>query len=97
MVDGATVDAEGNYWLTVPFAARVQAYSPAGKLIHEVELPIDIPTCCEFGGPDLDVLYVTSAQLRRAGKPIRNVEIAGGLFTITGLGVTGLELPPFAG
>lgn len=97
VVDGATVDAEGNYWLTIPFAARVQAYSPAGKLIHEVELPVDIPTCCEFGGPDLDVLYVTSAQLRRSGKPIRNPEIAGGLFAITGLGVRGLELPPFEG
>ncbi|MBN9347442.1 MAG: SMP-30/gluconolactonase/LRE family protein [Devosia sp.] len=97
VVDGATVDAEGNYWLTVPFGARVLGYSPAGRLIREIELPVDIPTCCEFGGPNLDVLYVTSAVLRRWGKPVRNPDVAGGLFAITGLGVTGLQLPPFAG
>ncbi|WP_291387555.1 hypothetical protein [Devosia sp.] len=43
------------------------------------------------------MLYVTSAVLRRWGKPVRNPDVAGGLFAITGLGVTGLELPPFAG
>ncbi len=97
VVDGSTVDAEGNYWLTIPFAGKVQAYSPAGRLLHDIDMPIDIPTCLEFGGPRLDVLYVTSAHLARLNQPRKNAEIAGGLFAIEGLGVTGLELGPFAG
>jgi sugar lactone lactonase YvrE len=97
VVDGATVDAEGNYWLTIPFQSRVQAYAPDGRLIRDVEMPIDIPTCLEFGGPKLDVLYVTSALLKSFNQPRKNEAIAGGVFAIEGLGHTGLELPPFAG
>ena len=32
--------------------------------MQTIVLPTDLPTCCEFGGKDLDVLYVTSAVLR---------------------------------
>ena len=68
IVDGATVDAEGCYWLTVPFKGKVLAYDPTGKLMRTIELPTDLPTCCEFGGEDLDILYVTSATLRRVAR-----------------------------
>ncbi len=84
-VDGATVDAEGNYWLTVPFKSKVLAYDPSGKRIRTVELPIDVPTCCEFGGKNLDVLYVTSATLRRDAKALADQTKPGGLFAIRGL------------
>lgn len=97
VVDGSTVDAEGNYWLTVPFAGKVQAYTPAGRLIRDIDMPVDIPTCLEFGGPHLDILYVTSARLKRLGQPRKNAAVAGGVFAIEGLGFQGLELPPFAG
>jgi sugar lactone lactonase YvrE len=97
VVDGSTVDADGNYWLTIPFAGKVQAYSPDGRLIRDIDMPVDIPTCLEFGGPNLDVLYVTSARLARLKQPRRNEAIAGGVFAIEGLGHVGLELPPFAG
>lgn len=42
-----------------------------------------------FGGPDLETLYVTTAA--EGGKP----EPAGGLFKITGLGVSGLPMSNF--
>ena len=60
-------------------------------------LPTDLPTCCEFGGPDLDVLYVTTATLRRAPELLLGQPQAGGLFAIEGLGARGLPLIPFAG
>ncbi len=66
IVDGATVDEAGNYWLTVPFKGKVLAYDPKGKLITTIDMPTDLPTCCEFGGENLDTLYVTSATLRRS-------------------------------
>ena len=97
IVDGATVDAEGNYWLTVPFKGKVLAYDPAGRLVRSIDLPVDLPTCCEFGGPGLDTLYVTTAVYSRAPRQGPSAPQAGGLFAITGLGVKGLPLVPFAG
>lgn len=97
IVDGSTVDAEGNYWLTVPFKGKVLAYDPAGRQMAEVDMPCDLPTCCEFGGADLKTLYVTSAIYRRSAADLAGQTAPGGLFAITGLGVTGLTLPPYAG
>ena len=97
IVDGATVDRDGNYWLTIPFNGRIFAYDPAGKRIRTIELPFDLPTCCEFGGPDLDTLYVTSATLRRDAKVLAGQTKPGGLFAIRGLGAKGLPLVPFKG
>jgi len=94
--DGATVDAEGCYWLTLPFKSQVQRYDPKGKLMQAIELPTDTPTCCEFGGKDLDVLYVTTATLRRTPQQLQNQPLAGGLFAID-VEVKGLPSVPFKG
>jgi sugar lactone lactonase YvrE len=97
IVDGSTVDEDGCYWLTVPFKSKVRAYDPAGKLMRTIELPFDLPTCCEFGGKDLDTLYVTSATLRRDPAALAGQTKPGGLFAIRGLGTKGLPLVPFKG
>jgi sugar lactone lactonase YvrE len=59
--------------------------------MRTIILPASIPTCCEFGGRDLDVLFVTSAKLRKLSDPL-----AGALFAID-VGVKGLTLPYFKG
>jgi L-arabinonolactonase len=97
IVDGSTVDAEGNYWLTIPFKGKVLAYDPAGRLIRTIDMPADLPTCCEFGGKDLDTLYVTSAVHQRVPRDLTGQPHAGGLFAIHGLGAKGLPLVPFKG
>jgi L-arabinonolactonase len=97
IVDGSTVDAEGCYWATVPVTSKIIRYDPQGKLMQEVILTTDLPTCCEFGGPDLDILYVTTAVLNRPAEYFKSQKNPGGLFAVTGLGVKGLPLPAFAG
>lgn len=96
VADGATVDADGCYWLTIPVTSRVNRYDPAGRLMQSVVLPTDLPTCCEFGGPDLDVLYVTSAVLRRPATHFFGQSNPGGLFALY-VEVKGLPLPAFTG
>ncbi len=96
VADGATVDAEGCYWLTIPVTSKVCRYDPDGRLIETVVLPTDLPTCCEFGGKDLDVLYVTTAVLNRQEEHFSGQSNPGGLFAIQ-TDVRGLALPPFRG
>ena len=43
VADGATVDAEGCYWVTIPVTCKVSRYDPDGKLMQEVMLPTDLP------------------------------------------------------
>jgi L-arabinonolactonase len=96
IVDGSTVDADGCYWLTVPFKGKVMRYDANGTLMQTIVMPTDLPTCCEFGGAGLDVLYVTTATLRRTPEQLRDQPLAGGLFALD-VGVKGLALPPFKG
>ncbi len=96
VADGATVDAEGCYWVTVPVTSKVSRYDPDGRLMTSITLPTDLPTCCEFGGRDLDILYVTTAVLRRPDAHFSGQSNPGGLFAVD-VGVKGLTLPAFAG
>lgn len=96
IADGATVDADGCYWVTIPVTSRVNQYDPNGKLMQSIILPTDLPTCCEFGGEDLDVLYVTTAVLKRPAEHFVGQSNPGGLFAID-VGVKGLVLPAFGG
>src|SRR5260221_565351 len=57
--DGSCVDADGCVWNAEYGGSRVVRYTPAGKIDRVVELPVRQPTCCCFGGPNLDVLYIT--------------------------------------
>ena len=59
--------------------------------MRTIMMPTSIPTCCEFGGKDLDILYVTTARLRKLTDPL-----AGALFALD-VGVKGLTLPAFKG
>ena len=57
---------------------------------------METTTSLTFGGPDLDIAYVTSMARTVKGQKPRERE-AGGLFAIHGLGVRGLPEPRFAG
>lgn len=55
----------------------------------EIQIPATQTTSVAFGGPNLDILYVTSAALEKYGEI---GQLAGSLFKVTGLNVKGL--PP---
>jgi gluconolactonase len=54
--DGMKVDEKGNLYIT---AKGVAVYTPAGKLLHTIDLP-ETPANCAFGDPDLQTLYITA-------------------------------------
>lgn len=94
-VDGATVDADGCYWAALFRGSAVAQFDPEGRLMRHIRLPVANPTMCAFGGPDLGVLYVTSASRFLDAAQVREQPLAGHLFAVTGLGVRGLPEPRF--
>ena len=94
--DGATVDAEGYYWLAVPGTWRVNRYDPVGRLERSIKLPVSNPTCVAFGGDGLHTLYVTSGTYMARREHLRNQPLAGALLAINA-GVSGLPDAEFCG
>ena len=96
-VDGATVDTEGYYWCAMIHDGHIARYAPDGRLDRRINLPVQHPTMCTFGGEDLEKLYVTSATRFLTPEEASAQPLAGSLFVIRGLGVRGLPEPLFAG
>jgi sugar lactone lactonase YvrE len=93
--DGATVDAQGHLWVALVQAGQLARFTPEGRLDRTIQLPVTHVTCPCFGGPELDVIYVTS--ISNSGNLLRSDHPdAGAVFAIHGAGVRGLEEARFA-
>jgi L-arabinonolactonase len=93
--DGATIDAEGGYWMANVAAGALRRYLPDGTLDRIVALPFSNPTKPAFGGPDLKTLYVTSCQLAMPATMVPTV--ANGAVFALEPGENGVAEVPFAG
>jgi len=92
--DGSCVDVEGYLWNAHYDGGCLVRYAPDGRIDRIVELPVTHPTCCCFGGPQLDTMFVTSASdPEMVGD---TAEPAGRLIAID-VGMRGLPEPAFAG
>jgi sugar lactone lactonase YvrE len=78
--DGMTLDAEGFLWVALWGGWGVERYAPDGRLDRRVEVPAEQSSSCTFGGPDLDLLFITTARkgFPPEGRPEQ--PLAGGLF-----------------
>lgn len=91
--DGATVDSEGHLWSVLVRIGKIARFALDGTIARIIDMPVRHPTSVTFGGPDLDVLYVTS--ISRSHALGDDHPDAGGLFAIEGLGVRGLPAHRF--
>ena len=95
--DGSTVDAEGCLWNALVYDGRLVRYRPDGSVDRIIEMPVKKVTSVMFGGPALDILYVTSMAKpplpRFPGDGVQR----GSLFAIYDLGIRGVPEPRFAG
>lgn len=59
--DGLTIDSDGNLWSAHYGGSCITCYDSAGKVLKEMKLPVLRPTCPAFAGPDLGLMFITSA------------------------------------
>ncbi|WP_213881446.1 SMP-30/gluconolactonase/LRE family protein [Pseudomonas sp. dw_358] len=95
--DGCTVDAEGCLWQALVYAGQLVRYSPDGRVDRVIEMPVKKVTSVAFGGPDLDVLYVTSMARPPLPRFPADGQQRGALFAVSGLGIRGIAERRFAG
>jgi sugar lactone lactonase YvrE len=94
--DGATIDAEGCLWCAEYDGWRITRFAPDGRRMRSIELPLQRPTSCMFGGPDLGTLFVTSATQRLSPEELSKQPLAGALLAMD-VGVRGLPETRFDG
>ncbi|WP_165390730.1 SMP-30/gluconolactonase/LRE family protein [Pseudoduganella lutea] len=80
--DGATVDADGCYWIAAVDGWAVLRITPDGRVDRRIELPVAKPSKVAIGGARLDTLFITSISAtldpsQRAAQPL-----AGHLFAV---------------
>jgi sugar lactone lactonase YvrE len=84
--DGANVDF---VWNAHRGAGRIVRYAPDGCIDRTVEVPASQPSCIAFGGPEMNLLFVTSARDGLKDDILLRQPSAGNLFVyrtdITGL------------
>ncbi|SPP88044.1 regucalcin [Drosophila guanche] len=82
--DGMTVDTEGNIYVATFNGGSVFKVNPSsGKILLEIKIPTTQITSVAFGGPQLDILYVTTAN--KFDQPVP----AGTTYKVTGLNAKG--------
>ena len=79
--DGIAIDTEGCLWVALWGGGKVRRYSPDAEIIGEIEIPAARVSACGFGGPDLDLLFVTTAAVGR-GESIDHGGLDGALFVV---------------
>lgn len=94
--DGMTTDAEGGLWIAHWGASKVTRHDAQGKVLQTIDLPCSQVTCCAFGGPDFDILYITSAATGLTTQQLESEPLAGSLFAVKP-GVTGVPANTFRG
>ena len=95
--DGMTIDEEDKLWVGLWNGNMVARFDPInGKLIDSILVPeAHNITACAFGGPDLDMLYITTARKDMTEDELKEKPLSGSLF-VAEPGVKGVPSARFA-
>ena len=91
--DGAVVDAAGRIWVAMWGAGCIAVLDAAGARLMTIPVGASQPTCPALGGPNLDILAVTSARTDLSDEDLAQQPQAGALFLFK-TNAVGLVEPP---
>jgi sugar lactone lactonase YvrE len=81
--DGLTIDADGCIWVAIWGSGEVRRYTPAGRVDTIVRLPAREVTSVAFGGPDLTLLFITTAREHLTAAELAAQPHSGDIFGCT--------------
>ncbi|MCB8883869.1 SMP-30/gluconolactonase/LRE family protein [Acidisoma cellulosilytica] len=79
------------------YSGQIVRFAPDGTIDRIIKTPVLKATSVMFGGPDMDVMYVTSMARPPLPRFPEDGPMAGHLFAIHGLGVKGISESRFLG
>lgn len=77
--DGMACDTDGGLWVSL-WGAVLSCGWTGGVISARVAVPAAQVTACAFGGPDLDVLFITTAAMGLTTDELAAAPDSGGLF-----------------
>ncbi|HVW97765.1 MAG TPA: SMP-30/gluconolactonase/LRE family protein [Mucilaginibacter sp.] len=81
--DGMAIDREGKLWVALWDGFCVVRCDPeTGEIIQKIEVPAPKVTSCTFGGPDMDILYITTASVEMTYEDMQRYPLSGGIFSV---------------
>lgn len=93
--DGMTIDNKGMLWVALWDGFAVACFNPnTGEMLHKINIPAPKITSCAFGGPNLDVLYITTARVDMSVDELEKYPLSGSLFYAK-TGTVGVEANAF--
>jgi gluconolactonase len=91
--DGMTIDVDDNLWVALYGGGSVIKVNPTtGELLDRFPIPAESVTSVMWGGPDLDILFVTTSRIGLSDDQIMKQPGAGSVFALTNLGTSGLPV-----
>jgi gluconolactonase len=88
--DGMTIDDNDNLWIACWNGSKVlHVDSKTGNVLSEVKLPVERVTSATFGGPNHDILYVTTMREGLTDEELKKQPDAGAVFSVSNLNATG--------
>lgn len=88
--DGSTIDAAGYLWNAHWGAGTVVRYQPDGQVDLQLNLPVSQPSSVAIGGPNMDLLLITTSRLGLSATQLALQPEAGDLFIYQLHGITGV-------
>jgi sugar lactone lactonase YvrE len=77
------IDQEGMLWVAHYGGSGVYRWNPeTGKLLDKIELPVPHVTSCCFGGKNLDMLLITTAQENLTESQLKEFPMSGDVFLV---------------
>lgn len=92
--DGMCIDRDGMLWVAHYAGSGVYCWNPnTGQLLDKIELTVPHVTSCCFGGENLDVMLITTAQENLSSDELKKYPQSGDVFLVN-VEVGGFESNP---
>ncbi len=79
--DGMAIDENDNLWVGMWNGNAIVNFNPkTGEVIQRIEVPAHNVTACAFGGPNLDILYITTASVDMTLTEQKALPLSGSVF-----------------